>query len=184
MLPGNRQVRAKTLPPNSRRELEARTLEVQVVGGWLLAQVDHGALRLQGLADNPEGQAWRVSLAGQHPGEPPGARLRRLALRGGELALDQPPGRLDFRVRAQLVDGFPDLVIFDAALAKLGGQRPPGQPAPVVARLDPRPGERGVVDQPCASQPARAAPGPLPGDPALAEGVREPRPGPGREREQ
>src|SRR5260370_37018933 len=139
MLTGNRQVRAKTLPPNSRRELEARTLEVAGVGGWRLAQVAHGALRLQGLGDNPEGQAWRVSLAGQHPGEPPGARLRRLALRGGELALDQPPGRLDFRVRAQLVDGFPDLVIFYAAPAQLGGQRPAREPAPLGAPRLPRP---------------------------------------------
>ena len=53
-----------------------------------------------------------------------------------------------------------------------------------MAGLDPRPRERGVVNQPHVGEPAQDRVGHFVGDAALLQGLGELRPGAGREREQ
>ena len=58
----------------------------------------------------------------------------------------QLPGGGDLGVRAEFFDSIADLAGINTTLLQLGGQRPAREPAAVVPRLHPRPGERGIPD--------------------------------------
>src|ERR1700761_5296341 len=80
---------APTLPPGPGPECDGKSLRL-VEGRFLLweRKVPFG---LQGLTDYAEGQARRITLTGEHPGEPPGQLLGRQAPGGPQLALDELP---------------------------------------------------------------------------------------------
>src|ERR1700730_14350406 len=63
--------------------------------------------------DQPEGQARRVTLPGEHGGPLPGAGLVRTAAGTRHLLLDQAPGGGDFLLGVKGVDGLADLLVLD-----------------------------------------------------------------------
>src|SRR2546423_8101032 len=93
---------------------------VEVLVGVYLVQL--GAFSLHGLPDQPEGQAGRVALPGQHARRLPDAGLRWPAAGARQLALDQLPGGRDFLLGVERVDRRADLLVLDAVAPQLGGQ--------------------------------------------------------------
>lgn len=105
------------------------------------------ALRLQNLADDAEGQPGSVPLSGQHSGKAASSDLGVEAAGGGQLAFHEAPRRFELLVGVEAVHGLIDGLGVDAPVAKLCGQGALCQPSTVVAGVDPRFGERLIVDQ-------------------------------------
>ncbi|EGJ74348.1 putative protein recA [Streptomyces sp. Tu6071] len=104
-------------------------------------------LRLQRLPYDPQSQALRVSLAGEHPREPAQALVTVESACRPQLPVDEFAGGRLLPLGVEL----PHRLVDEAALDALGPQLPrqgaAGESPAVVPGLDPGPGESGVVDE-------------------------------------
>lgn len=103
--------------------------------------------------DDGHGDAAGVTLAGEHAEKPAHRYLAIQVAHGSKLAANQSAGRLLFLPRLQLVKRVASQLVVHSPATEFLGQRSLAETTPTMTRLDPRGGERGVIDQPDLGKP-------------------------------